>query len=107
MGDSAGFPRHLSSPDIFTENFSAAVDFLGLQSFVDREKIGVIGICGSGGFALSAAQCDTRIKAVATLSMYDMSTAVRLGMDKVEIQKAKEKMSRQRWIDAEKGRYSG
>lgn len=103
MGDSAGFPRHLSSPDIFTENFSAAVDFLGLQPFVDREKIGAIGICGSGGFALSAAQCDTRIKAIATLSMYDMSTAVRLGMDKVEIQKAKEKMSQQRWIDAENG----
>ena len=78
MGDSAGFPRHLSSPDIFTENFSAAVDFLGLQSFVNREKIGAIGICGSGGFALSAAQCDTRIRAVATLSMYDMSVTVRL-----------------------------
>ena len=56
MGESEGEPRNVSSPDIFTENFSAAVDYLGLQSFVDREKIGVIGICGSGGFALSAAQ---------------------------------------------------
>ena len=103
MGDSAGFPRHLSSPDIFTENFSAAVDYLGLQEYVDREKIGAIGICGSGGFALSAAQCDTRIKAVATLSMYDMSAAVRLGMDKTAVQNAKEQMSLQRWKDAENG----
>lgn len=55
MGESGGFPRNLSSPDIFVENFSAAVDFLGLQPFVDRERIGAIGICGSGGFALSAA----------------------------------------------------
>ena len=75
MGESEGEPRHVSSPDIFTENFSASVDYLGLQSIVDREKIGVIGICGSAGFALSAAQMDTRIKAVATASMYDMTAA--------------------------------
>lgn len=103
MGESGGFPRNLSSPDIFIENFSAAVDYLGLQPFVDREKIGVIGICGSGGFALSAAQCDTRIKAVATMSMYDMNAAIRGGMDKDAIRAAKEKLSRQRWIDAENG----
>lgn len=103
MGESGGFPRHVSSPDIFVENFSAAVDYLGLQPFVDREKIGVIGICGSGGFALSAAQCDTRIKAVATMSMYDMSVAARLGMDEKAVQETKERLSRQRWIDAENG----
>lgn len=101
MGDSEGEPRHVSSPDIFTENFSAGVDYLGLQNFVDREKIGVIGICGSGGFSLSAAQMDTRIKAVATASMYDMTVAGRGAMDKETIQKAKEKLSKQRWIDAE------
>ena len=103
MGESGGFPRNVSSPDIFTENFSAAVDFLGLQSFVDREKIGVIGICGSGGFALSAAQMDTRIKAVATASMYDMSVAVRGNMDKAALQAAKEQLAAQRWKDAETG----
>ena len=103
MGDSDGQPRNVSSPDIFTENFSAAVDYLGLQSFVDREKIGVIGICGSGGFALSATQMDTRIKAVATTSMYDMSVAGRGAMDKETILATKEKLSQQRWIDAENG----
>lgn len=103
MGDSGGQPRHVSSPDIFVENFSAAVDYLGLQNFVDREKIGVIGICGSGGFALSAAQSDTRIKAVAIASMYDMTAAVRLGMDADAVQANKERISLQRWEDAENG----
>ena len=103
MGESGGFPRNVSSPDLFVENFSAAVDYLGLQSFVDREKIGVIGICGSGGFALSAAQCDTRIKAVATMSMYDMSSAVRGNMDRESLHAENERLSRQRWIDAENG----
>ncbi|MFB9136995.1 alpha/beta hydrolase [Vibrio sp. AK197] len=72
-GYSSGEVRHLSSPDIFVEDFSAAVDFLGTRPFVNREQIGVIGICGSGGFALSAAQVDRRIKAVATTSMYDIT----------------------------------
>ena len=103
MGESSGEPRNISSPEIFTENFSAGVDFLGMQNFVDREKIGVIGICGSGGFALSAAQCDTRIKAVATASMYDMSVATRGTMNKEEIKQVKDKLSRQRWIDVENG----
>lgn len=103
MGESAGFPRHVSSPDIFTENFSAAVDFLGLRPFVDRQRIGTVGICGSGGFALSAAQCDTRIGAVAAVSMYDMSAAVRLGLEGDALRQAKDRLARQRWTDAERG----
>ena len=103
MGESGGEPRHVSSPDLFSENISAGVDYLGLQSFVDREKIGVIGICGSGGFALSAAAVDTRIKVVVTASMYDMSAASRLGLSSEQIQKEKEKLSQQRWVDAENG----
>ena len=82
MVESEGYPRYVSSPDIFTENFSAGIDYLGLLPFVNREQIGAIGICGSGGFALSATQMDTRIKAVATASMYDMTVASRQGMDK-------------------------
>ena len=102
MGESGGFPRNVSSPDIFVENFSASVDYLGLQEFVDREKIGIVGICGSGGFALSAAQMDTRIKAIATTSMYDISAA-RNRFSKEDLQKEKERLSLQRWVDAENG----
>lgn len=103
MGESAGEPRHVSSPDLFSENISAGVDYLGLLPFVDRERIGAIGICGSGGFSLSAAQVDTRIKAVVTASMYDMSAASRLKLDRETLQKRKEQLSAQRWADAEKG----
>ena len=102
MGESGGSPRNVSSPDIFVENFSASVDYLGLQEFVDREKIGIVGICGSGGFALSAAQMDTRIKAIATTSMYDISAA-RNRFSKEDLQKEKERLSLQRWVDAENG----
>ncbi|WP_107049915.1 dienelactone hydrolase family protein [Streptomyces bicolor] len=74
-GDSSGSPRHLSSPDLFVEDFHAAVDYLGTRPFVDRERIGGIGMCGSGGFLLSAAGVDRRIKAVATIVMYDITRA--------------------------------
>lgn len=103
MGESAGEPRHVSSPELFTENFSAGVDFLGLQKFVDREKIAVLGICGSGGFALSAAQVDTRIKAVITASMYDMTVAARMGQTPQQILETKNALAERRWKDAENG----
>lgn len=80
-GESSGEPRHTSSPDIFVEDFSAGVDFLGTRPFVDRNRIGAIGICGSGGFAVTAAQVDHHIKAVATASMYDMSRVKRKGWE--------------------------
>ena len=103
MGESEGEPRHVSSPDMFTENFSAAVDYLGLQSFIDRENIFALGICGSGGFALSAAQVDTRIKGVITASMYDMSLAARMGQTPEQILENKKALAAQRWKDAENG----
>lgn len=72
-GESIGMPRYMASPDINTEDFQAAVDFLSVQDNVDHEKIGIIGICGWGGMALNAAALDTRIKATITSTMYDMS----------------------------------
>ena len=72
-GESGGEPRYMASPDINTEDFMAAVDFLSVQENVDSEKIGIIGICGWGGMALNAAALDTRIKATVTSTMYDMS----------------------------------
>ncbi|MEG4817319.1 alpha/beta hydrolase [Microcoleus sp. K5-D4] len=79
-GESEGQPRNVVSPDIYAEDFSAAVDFLGTQSFVDRNRIGVLGICGSGSFVISAAKIDPRLKAIATVSMYDMGAASRNGL---------------------------
>ncbi|WP_258001111.1 alpha/beta hydrolase [Janthinobacterium sp. ROICE36] len=76
-GESAGQPRNAVAPDIYAEAFSAAVDYLGTQPFVDRERIGVLGICGSGSFVISAARIDPRMKAIATVSMYDMGAANR------------------------------
>jgi uncharacterized protein len=79
-GESEGEPRNLVAPDVYTEDFSAAVDFLRTQSFVDAERIGALGVCGSGSFAISAAKIDPRIKAVATVSMYDMGGVNRNGL---------------------------
>lgn len=105
MGESAGKPRHASSPELFAESFSAAVDYLGIQvPFVDRERIGVIGICGSGGFSLAAAAVDPRIKAVATASMYDI-TGLRwmTNMSKEQLDKMKTDLAHQRWEDYANG----
>ncbi|ROM61998.1 hypothetical protein BK653_30605 [Pseudomonas brassicacearum] len=79
-GESEGQPRNAVSPEIYAEDFSAAVDYLGTQTFVDRNRIGVLGICGSGSFVISAAKIDPRMKAIATVSMYDMGAANRNGL---------------------------
>lgn len=79
-GESEGEPRNLVAPDVYTEDFSAAVDYLRTQSFVDTERIGALGVCGSGSFVISAAKIDPRIKAVATVSMYDMGGVNRNGL---------------------------
>ncbi|MDF2825569.1 MAG: hypothetical protein K0R68_2977, partial [Mycobacterium sp.] len=79
-GESEGEPRNLVAPDVYTEDFSAAVDYLRSRSFVDPERIGALGVCGSGSFVISAAKIDPRIKAVATVSMYDMGGVNRNGL---------------------------
>ena len=79
-GGSEGTPRNSVNATAYADAFSSAVDYLGTRDFIDREKIGVIGICGSGSFAISAAKIDPRIKAIATVSMYDMGSAVRNGL---------------------------
>ena len=81
-GESEGQPRQTVAPDIYVDDFSAAVDFLSTQPIVNKDSIGVLGICGSGSFALSAAQIDPRMKAIATVSMYDMGAANRDGLRK-------------------------
>ena len=80
-GGSDGQPRNAVAPELYAETFSAAVDYLGTGPFADREKIGAIWICGSGSFAISAAKIDPRLKAVATISMYDMGAANRNGLN--------------------------
>jgi len=105
-GESEGV-RNVVAPDVYSEAFSAAVDFLGLLPQVERERIGVLGICGSGSFAISAAKIDPRMKAVATVSMYDMGAANRDGLGKSQSLAARkaiiEAAARQRWIEAEGG----
>lgn len=106
-GESGGEPRNVASPDINTEDLGAAVDFLGLHEAVDRERIGVIGICGWGGIALNAVAADKRVKAVVASTMYDMSRVMARGyndaMTPEQRAKALETISRQRWEDAAKG----
>jgi len=104
-GESGGEPRNVASPDINTEDFSAAVDFLGLQKNVDRNRIGIIGICGFAGFALNATAVDKRVKAVATTSMYDMCRVTSQGYNDIvtpeQRSKTLEQLSLQRWQDAQ------
>lgn len=109
-GESGGEPRNIASPDVNTEDFMAAVDFLGLQNTVDRDRIGVIGICGWGGMALSASAVDKRVKAVVASTMYDMSRLMSKGYnDSVTLEQRTqmlEQLGQQRWQDAENGATS-
>ena len=104
-GESGGQPHFIASPEAFVEDFSAAVDFLGKHALVDRERIGVLGVCGSGGFALAAAQIDPRIKAVATVSMYDIGQASRQGLaerlDTAALGKSLASIAAQRWAEVD------
>ncbi len=106
-GESGGEPRNVASPDINTEDFSAAVDFLGMQKNIDRNKIGIIGICGFGGFAVNATAIDKRVKAVATTSLYDMTRVTSKGYNDVVTLEQRtqtlEQLGQQRWKDAENG----
>lgn len=106
-GESGGEPRNVASPDINTEDVSAAVDCLGLQASIDRERIGLIGICGWGGMALNAVAVDKRIKAVVASTMYDMTRVMSKGyfdrMTAEERTRTLEQLSRQRWKDAANG----
>ncbi len=109
-GESGGKPRYVASPDINTEDFSAAVDFLSVQENVDKDKIGIIGICGWGGMALNAAAIDTRIKATITSTMYDMSRLNSKGyfdsMDNEnERYELKKSLNAQRIQDYKEGKY--
>lgn len=112
-GNSEGQPRNAVAPEIYAEDFSAAVDFLGTRPFVDRERIGVIGICGSGGFAISAAKIDPRLKAIATISMYDMGGFTRNGYGHSQTPEQKQQMieaaAEQRYVEFDGGEteYTG
>ena len=112
-GESGGHPRNVASPDINTEDFSAAVDFLGLQNEVDRNRIGLLGICGWGGMALNDAAMDTRVKAVATSVMYDMSRAMGHGVgdgkdrySTADRRAVLQYLNEQRWRDAQSGTFA-
>lgn len=109
-GESGGEPRYVASPDINTEDFCAAVDYLSIRSDVDSERIGIIGICGWGGFALNAAAIDTRIKATVTSTMYDMSRVNANGyfdaMNADQRYELREQLNAQRTEDYKNGTYA-
>lgn len=110
-GESGGEPRYVASPDINTEDFCAAVDFLATQDNVDTERIGIIGICGWGGMALNAACIDTRIKATVTSTMYDMTRVTAKGyFDSEDSEDARytkrQAMCTQRTVDYKSGSYA-
>ena len=107
-GESEGTPRNAVNTDVYAEAFSACVDYLGTRPFVDRERIGAIGICGSGSFSISTAKIDPRIKAVATVRMYDMGTASRSGLGHSQtLEQRKEilnQAAQQRYVEFEGGK---
>ena len=110
-GESGGEPRYVASPDINTEDFCAAVDFLSVQENVDPERIGIIGICGWGGMAINAAAIDTRIKATAAMTMYDMTRCTANGyFDSEDSEQARyekrKAMNEQRIVDYKNGSYT-
>lgn len=110
-GESGGEPRYVASPDINTEDFCAAVDFLSIQENVDPERIGIIGICGWGGMAINAAAIDTRIKATAAMTMYDMTRCTANGyFDSEDSEQARyekrKAINEQRTVDYKNGSYA-
>ena len=109
-GESSGTPRYVASPDINTEDFCAAVDYLSTRDDVDAERIGIIGICGWGGMALNAAAIDTRIKAAVASTMYDMSRVSANGyfdaMDADQRYELRKQLNAQRTADAKSGTYA-
>ncbi len=110
-GESSGTPRNVASPDINTEDFSAAVDYLSNNKNVDADKIGILGICGFGGFAINAAAIDTRIKATTAITMYDMTRVSAKGyndsVDENARYEMKQKLNKQRTDDFKMGKYLG
>jgi fermentation-respiration switch protein FrsA (DUF1100 family) len=102
-GESEGQPRNVVSPDFYAEAFSAAVDFLGTRPFVDRDRIGGIGVCDSSSFIISAAKIDPRLKAIATVSMYDMGAATRNALNHSQTVEQRKQIiaaaAEQRWVE--------
>jgi fermentation-respiration switch protein FrsA (DUF1100 family) len=108
-GESGGQPRYLNSPDINTDDFCSAVDFLSLKENVDPEKIGIIGICGWGGLSINAAAIDPRIKATVAVTMYDMSRVTAFGYNDTTTEEqryeTKKQLAKQRLEDYKNGKY--